>query len=170
MSTSTFDPTAWGAADPAASYGDDWKPEPGDYEVAIETAETFESGPQSKSPGTPYIRMRYTMQGGQHNGQTWSEIRGLGPTQMPIQKAHCLALGVDPEVSSLEELDARLRAVVGTYRTVRVTQSGRYVNTKVLDSGESAPTAGVPRPSDVPEDTAPQASATAPVDDDDIPF
>lgn len=156
----SFDPSAWSAASTEGPEGGE-APPPGLYEVSIETAEVF----QAKSSGDDFIRMAYKVMVGPLTGHEWSEVRGLTPKAVPVQKAHCKKLGIDVDkVGSLDDLDAALRGVVGGYASVKVKKNGQYLNTDVV-ARHSGPVG-----SDVPSTVGAGAPAPPAEGDDDIPF
>lgn len=155
---SQFNADAWSSADPNAPMDSNDPPAPGEYDVVINDARAF----QSKA-GNDVAIVEWQITGGSQTGYSWPDLYGFkNDGQIKAAKAMCDRIGVDVDtVSSLEDLDARLKERIGEYFRIEVVQNGQWLNTYVRGTATQQPL------SDVPDDGAFQP---VPADDTDIPF
>lgn len=135
-------------------------PQEGEYELLLKGASAFNS-----KAGKDIVTLDLEVVSAIETGYEWTELRSFASQGAAnAAKATCHRLGVDVEsVSSLEELDSALKAVVGGYFSATVKRNGEYLNTYINEATQAAQ---VP----VPVDPEPVPSGVASADGDDIPF
>jgi len=144
----------WQNANPDAVGGENEPPEDGRYQVAL-----IEAGAAISKREKPYQKMVWRRLEDKHE---WTVIHGFaseGSANMAKREARAIGVNVD-EVTSLEELDAGLKAQVGGYFIVDVQRSGDFTNTYV--SGTLT--------GEVPMEAPEPVAATTPGNDDGVPF
>ena len=143
----------WQHADPdAIGGGDNQPPEPGRYQVAL-----IDAGAAISKKEKPYQKMVWRRLEDRYE---WTVIHGFsseGSANVAKREAREIGVNVD-DIASLEELDAGLKAQIGGFFLVDVSQNGDFTNTYV--TGLLTPETPVDAP--VP--------ATAPEADRSIPF
>jgi hypothetical protein len=142
--------------------GESNPPPPGSYSVSLQDARAFTS-----KAGNEVMITEFRVLDGPKEGYVWSVVNTFKtPGAAGVAKSFAASLGANIEVGTLDELDAELKLVLGTYYDVAVKQNGQYVNTYVNGrlTGAEVPA------SDVPVDEA--AFVTTPVEGDngDVPF
>jgi hypothetical protein len=149
----------WPKATADGSENNDPPPE-GSYEVALVDTSAFVS-----KKGAEIVKLELRVVSAHENGHEWTELRSFASQGAAnAAKAACSRLGVDVEsVSSLEELDAELKQLVGRYYEVSVVRNGEYLNTYV----EHETTAQHAAPAAAAEAAAPAAGAA---DSDPVPW
>lgn len=142
----------WSDADPDGNNDSANPPREGLFDVALVGARAFES-----KKGEDTVVLEFQTVDKQHQ---WSSLHGFKtPQAAGFTKGACQKIGVDVEsVSSLEELDAALKAFVGGFYEVEVKKNGEFWNTYVND-GVGPPKADVPADTEglqpVPDDGEP---------------
>lgn len=129
----TFD-QAWKNADPDAVGSDTGEPpEPGTYTAALMNAEAFLSKAKEA-----WVKLVWKIEAGD-----WTVLLGFkSQGQANFAKNQIRELGVDVDgVSDLDELNAALTGVEGSFFDVEVVQNGEYRNTYVRGK---APESSVP--------------------------
>lgn len=159
----TFNPQQWNTT--TVDNGNSQAPEPGTYEVLLQDARAFTS-----RAGDDYVALDLKVATGAEAGHEWTELRSFkNDNAVKATKATVARLGVTDidEIASLDEFDAKLKHLIGTWYAVDVKQNGEYRN--VYFNGVVSNTPAMT--SDVPADTSDFQPATAgPVAEDDIPF
>lgn len=155
----TFNDT-WPTATVNDGERDDRTPPPeGDYDVALVDAGAF-----TAKSGNDIVKLGLRVIGGLSNGHEWTELRNFkSQGAANATKTTCARLGVPVEgVSSLAELNDRLKEIVGQYFEVTVQRNGEYLNTYI--NGPAIPDVPINEPEPIAVGSDPSPG------DDDIPF
>lgn len=141
----------WQNANPDAVGGENEPPEPGRYEAAL-----IDAGAAISKKEKPYQKMVWQRLEDKYE---WTVIHGFGSEGAAnMAKREARAVGVDVDsITSLDELDAGLKAQVGGYYIVDVQRSGDFTNTYVSGTltGDVPVDAPEPVPAAVADDSVP---------------
>lgn len=145
-------------ADPDAASTDGEPPADGTYDVTLIDARAFTS-----KNGHDVLTLKIRDNTGGHE---WTVLQGFkSQAQANVTKKVVRALGASIDaVSSIDELDGRVKEKVGNYYTVEVKRSGQWTNTYFQEN--AAPV----QPDIGGFEPAPAPATIATGGDDDVPF
>ncbi len=126
---SQFSAAAWAnASDTAGEQQDNPAPDPGTYRACLsEGTRAFTS-----KNGKDLVKFAWTIVDGPARGYEFNDMKGFqSPGAVNALKATCARLGVDTNVSTLEDLNGRVRAQIGDWYEIEVVQNGQYRNVYV---------------------------------------